>query len=83
MTKTVQQIQKYMHDLGWSLVDLHRVTFISLQNLDNIMKGIKPPTHIQLMIIVNKITKQYPSEQHWGIYQSIVIQPNMTEDLRK
>jgi hypothetical protein len=83
MTETVQQIQKYMGELGWSNVDLHRVTLISLQNLDDIMQGIKPPTHIQLMIIVNKITKQYPSEQHWGIYHSIVIKPTMTEDKRK
>ena len=83
MTLTVQQIQKYMGELGWSLTDLHRCTLISLQNLDDIMKGIKPPTHIQLMIIVNKITKQYPEHLHWGIYQSIVIKPTMTEDKRK
>lgn len=83
MTQTVQQIQKYMNELGWSNVDLHRVTLISLQNLDDIMHGIKPPTYYQLMIIVNKITKQYPVEQHWGIYQSIVIKPTMTEGRNK
>lgn len=77
---TIQQIKMYMHDLGWSNVDLHRLTLISLQNLDDIMNCKKPPTYYQLMIIVNKITKQYPAELHWGIYHSIVIKPTMTED---
>ena len=79
----VQQIQKYMNELGWSDVDLHRCTLISLQNIDDILKCKKSPTYFQLMIIVNKITKQYPEHLHWGIYQSIVVQPTMTEDKRK
>ena len=79
----VKQIQHYMTELEWSKVDLHRITLIGLKNIDEIMLCIKPPTYAQLMIIVNKITKQYPQKMHRGIYQSIVIKPSMTEDKRK
>ena len=81
--QTVQQIQKYMRELGWSDVDLHRCTLISLQNLDDIMKCTTPPTYYQLLNIVNKINKQYPAEMHWGIHHAIIIQPAMTEDKSK
>ena len=81
--RTVQQIQKYMGELGWSNVDLHRVTLISLQNLDDIMNCRKPPTYYQLLNIVNKINKQYPADMHWGIHHAICIKPIMTEDKRK
>ena len=80
---TVQQIQKYMGELGWSNVDLHRVTLISLQNLDDIMNCRKQITYYQLLNIVNKINKQYPADMHWGIHHAIVIKPTMTEDKRK
>lgn len=83
MNQTVQQIQKYMDALGWSQTTLHRQTLISLQDIKDIMSGKKEPTYHQLMNIVNKINKQYPADMHWGIYQSIVVQPIMTEDKRK
>lgn len=80
---TVQQIQKYMGELGWCYVDLHRVTLISLQNIDEIMNCKKQVTYYQLLNIVNKINKEYPAYMHWGIHHAIVIKPTMTEDKRK
>lgn len=77
---TLLQIKGYMTQLEWSIVDLHRVTLISLQTLDDIMNLKTEITYYQLMIIVNKITKQYPADMHWDIYHSIVVQPTMTKD---
>jgi len=71
---TGQQIKKYMDELGWSVIDLARQTNIHHIKLDEIVNGGEEPTYNQIMIIVNKITQHYPLEQHWTIYQSIVVQ---------
>jgi predicted transcriptional regulator len=70
---TGQQIKVYMDELGWDVIDLARQTNIHHIKLDEIINGGEEPTYNQIMIIVNKITKQYPLDQHWTIYQSIVI----------
>ena len=70
---TGQQIKIYMDELGWDVIDLARETNIHFLRLNRIIFGGVEPTYNQIMIIVNKITKQYPLDQHWTIYQSIVI----------
>jgi len=77
---TGQQIKIYLDELGWSVIDLARQTNIHHIKLDEIINGGEEPTYNQIMIIVNKITQQYPLDQHWTIYQSIVIQPIFTSE---
>jgi hypothetical protein len=65
------RIQVYLDELGWSQVDLHRITCINLPTIQSIMAGDIKPTFAQVMIIINKINLHYPPERHWGIYHHI------------
>jgi len=78
-----QQIQKYLDALGWSHIELHRRTLISLQNVQDIMSGETQATYEQMMIIVNKINLRYTADRHWSVYHDICIKPTMTEDKKQ
>ena len=70
-------IQKYMADLDWTVIDLARKTLIHHVLLEQYFAGKEPLTQHQVMNIINKITLQYPQEQHWNIYHEIIVQPEM------
>lgn len=74
---TGQTIKKYMDEIGWSVIDLHRSTLISISNLEAAIKGDYQLTLNQLMIIVNKINLRQPQSNHWTVYHEIVIKPIM------
>jgi len=74
---TPETIQKYMADLDWSVIDLARKTLIHHIALQKFFDGKEPLTPAQVMKIINKITMQYPQEQHWNIYHEIIVQPEM------
>lgn len=74
---TGQTIKKYMDQLGWSVIDLHRLTLISISDLEAAIKGDYQLTLNQLMIIVNKINLKQPKLNHWTTYHEIVVAPIM------
>ena len=74
---TGQTIKKYMDQLGWSVIDLHRLTLISIKDLEAVIKDKGQLTNNQLMIIVNKINLKQPQSNHWTVYHEIVIKPIM------
>ena len=74
---TGQTIKKYMDQLGWSVIDLHRLTLISIKDLEAVIKNKGELTNNQLMIIVNKINLKQPKSNHWTVYHEIVIKPIM------
>ena len=74
---TGQTIKKYMDQLGWSVIDLHRLTLISISDLKAAIKGDYQLTLNQLMIIVNKINLKQPQSNHWATYHEIVVAPIM------
>lgn len=74
---TGQTIKKYMDQLGWSVIDLHRLTLISIKDLEAVIKNKGELTNNQLMIIVNKINLKQPQSNHWTVYHEIVIKPIM------
>ena len=74
---TGQTIKKYMDQLGWSVIDLHRVTLISISDLQAAIKDKGHLTDDQLMIIVNKINLFQPQSNHWTTYHEIVVAPIM------
>ncbi len=74
---TGQTIKKYMDQLGWSVIDLHRLTLISIKDLEAVIKDKGELTNNQLMIIVNKINLKQPQSNHWTVYHEIVIKPIM------
>ena len=61
---TGQTIKKYMDEIGWSVIDLHRFTLISISDLEAAIKGDYQLTLNQLMIIVNKINLRQPKSNH-------------------
>jgi len=74
---TGQTIKKYMDQLGWSVIDLHRLTLISISDLEATIKGDYQLTTNQLMIIVNKINLKQPQSNHGTVYHEIVVSPIM------
>jgi predicted RecB family endonuclease len=74
---TGQTIKKYMDQLGWSVIDLHRLTLISISDLEAAIKGDYQLTLNQLMNIVNKINLKQPKSNHWATYHEIVVAPIM------
>ena len=74
---TGQTIKKYMDQLGWSVIDLPRLTLISIKDLEAVIKDKGELTNNQLMIIVNKINLKQPQSNHWTVYHEIVIKPIM------
>lgn len=74
---TGQTIKKYMDQLGWSVIDLHRLTLISIKDLEAAIKDKGELTLNQLMIIVNKINLKQPQSNHWTTYHEIVVAPIM------
>jgi|TARA_R100000479_G_scaffold174692_1_gene123605 hypothetical protein len=74
---TGQAIKKYMDQLGWSVIDLHRLTLICIKDLEAAIKDKDPLTNNQLMNIVNKINLRQPQSNHWTVYHEIVIKPIM------
>ena len=74
---TGQTIKKYMDLLGWSVIDLHRLTLIPISDLEAAIKDQVPLTENQLMIIVNKINLKQPQSNHWTVYHEIVVSPIM------
>ena len=74
---TGQTIKKYMDEIGWSVIDLHRLTLISISDLEAAIKGDYQLTLNQLMIIVNKINLRQPKSNHWTVYHEIVIKSIM------
>ena len=74
---TGQTIKKYMDQLGLSVIDLHRLTLISIKDLEAVIKDKGELTNNQLMIIVNKINLKQPLSNHWTVYYEIVIKPIM------
>jgi predicted transcriptional regulator len=69
------RIQKHLDRLRWDVVDFSHETLIHITTLKAIMDGSVKPTHDQLMIIINKINKRYPPQDHWRNYVDIVITP--------
>jgi len=74
---TGQTIKKYMDQLGWSVIDLHRLTLISIKDLEAAIKDEGELTLNQLMTIVNKINLKQPQSNHWTTYHEIVVAPIM------
>ena len=74
---TGQTIKKYMDQLGWSVIALHRLTLISIKDLEAVRNDKGELTNNQLMIIVNKINLKQPQSNHWTVYHEIVIKPIM------
>jgi len=74
---TGQTIKKYMDQLGWSVIDLHRLTLISISDLEAAIEDEGELTHNQLMTIVNKINLKQPQSNHWTTYHEIVVAPIM------
>ena len=72
---TGQTIKKYMDQLGWSVIDLHRLTLISISDLEAAIKSDYQLTLNQLMIIVNKINLKQPQSNHSTVYDEIVVSP--------
>lgn len=75
---THEQVQKYMDSLGWSTIQLARLTNIHHITLQEFLNGDKPLTMNQLLNIINKFTQQYPKDQHWTIYHDITLAPILT-----
>jgi hypothetical protein len=69
---TGQKLKMYMDDMGWSVIDLHRLTLISIKDLKDILSDKNNHTMDQLMIIVNKINLKQPKQNHWTINQNKV-----------
>lgn len=65
--------------LGWTKYDLSHHTLIHINNLNKIMDGSVEPTHNQLMIIINKINKHSPPNDHWRNYVEIVLRHPITD----
>tara|TARA_R100001443_G_scaffold106109_2_gene115399 strand:- start:1043 stop:1279 length:237 start_codon:yes stop_codon:yes gene_type:complete len=68
-------IKTQMDKLGWSVVDLHNETDIDIAVLQDILDGRVKPSYNDVMLIVIAFTKQYPSDEHWDIYHSIMVSP--------
>lgn len=77
MMNTPETIQKYMKILNWTVIDLERKTLINHVLLKQFFDKKKPLTKNQIMNIINKITMQFPQEQHWSIYHEIIVQPEI------
>tara|TARA_R100000231_G_scaffold139571_1_gene121328 strand:- start:1122 stop:1382 length:261 start_codon:yes stop_codon:yes gene_type:complete len=74
---TGQTIKKYMDQLGWSVIDLHRLTLIPISDLKAAIDNDETLTDYQLLRIVNKINLRQPQSNHWTVYHEIVIKPIM------
>jgi hypothetical protein len=54
---TGQKLKMYMDDMGWSVIDLHRLTLISIKDLKDILSDKNKHTMNQLMITSNNQNK--------------------------
>jgi len=72
---TGQAIKKYMDEIGWSVIDLHRATKINISTLEAIIKDDYRWSTNQLLIIINKINLKQPKSKHWETYHEIMLAP--------
>jgi len=72
---TGQAIKKYMDQIGWSVIDLHRLTLIPISSLEAAIKDDEPLTQDQLMSIINKINLHQPQSNHWTTFHEILLAP--------
>lgn len=72
---TGQAIKKYMDELGWSVIDLHRATNINISTLEAIIKDEYRWSTNQILNIINKINLKQPQSKHWSTFHEIMLAP--------
>jgi predicted transcriptional regulator len=80
----IDALKKYMAELEWSAADLaNHCTVVDLSTITGLLSGDVVPSYIPMMHIINKLCTQFPSDRHWGIYQSIMVAPIFTTQTTK